>query len=153
MQWGFLQLQVWVSWLVKYMSFTFCRKGCKMSETQKMTSICFGWMREWHYPNVLFREEELDPSKGKTCLFIKKDEYPALWSHMETIEKMDLQIKGVKCILLRLVGDSVEDSFTIEYYSELDKRSKKTAGCIQIFELSSAEVVDLVKAKIAEAMK
>lgn len=118
------------------------------SKIEKDTAISFGWMKEWHYPRFLYRDVELDDGV-KPNLHITKEEQPILWNHMEVIEQLDLHIKGVKYIILRLWFEKVSDRFNIEFYANNSNDSKESAGDISILNLTPDEVIELVKSKIA----
>ena len=120
---------------------------------KKDTSISFGCMREGHYHRFLYRDVEFEEGETKPKLLIIKEEHPVLWEHMENLEQLDLQIEWVKHIILRLWFYSVTDRFNIEFYSNNSLDSVETAWDISIFNLSSEEVIELIKSKITEVQK
>ena len=112
------------------------------------TSIRFGWMKEWHYPRLLYRDIELEGQDIKPELYITKDNHEILWELMDILEQLDFKIRGIKYIVLRLYFSYVEDNFNIEFYSSDSAESMKTAWNIQILELNPEQIIELVKKKI-----
>ncbi len=122
------------------------------SKKEKETALSFGWRKEGHYPRFLYRDVELKDGI-KPNLYITKEEQPVLWNHMEVLEQLDLHIKWVKYIILRLWLESVSDKFNIEFYTDKSNKSEKSAWDISILNLTPDEVVELIKSKISEVQQ
>ena len=119
-------------------------------KTTKDTTVCFGWMKEGHYPKILFRDIELDLESNPKMPFVKKEEHPELWYLMEVLEATDLKIEGVQHITLLLWHEKIEDNFLIKFFSG---EKVMSAGSISIFDLTSEQVIELLKKKVTAELK
>lgn len=115
-------------------------------KNKKQTNIYFGWMKEGHYSRLLYREEELNPKKGKPKIYVSCKEYPILWDLMVKLEQVDLKIDGVPVVVLRLPYEIIKDNFMVDY----NTGGPWCEGAISIFDLNVEQITALIKSKIAE---
>lgn len=127
--------------------------GTSDTEGNKQTSLIFWYMKEWHYKRPLYRDEEIEWNIIKPSLYVEKWEFPELWELMKVLEQLDINISWIKHIVLRLIFETITNEFFIEYYTDSDINSEKSAWEVRIFWLNPEQVIELVKAKIFEAQK